>query len=201
MNYNIKIVHYLPNVDRKEYLDDKLSSFSNVTWFEKFQSEAELYPVKFKITNKEMLVWQAHHYLLTQECEAAGDSDSRFIILEDDTIIPENFDLDAFFNNALDEFHKSDADLLFLGKIPGLEVYTPVAGKLVYQDVPQQSVCTHAYSVKTSKIRGLLDKFETNLPIDHEFNRLIAVHGLKVAWTFPALEQGTIINKYKSNLR
>lgn len=201
MTYNIKIVHYLPNVDRKEYLGARLSSFSNVLWFDKFQSEAELYPVKFKITDKEMLVWQAHHYLLTEECTGTENEDSRFIILEDDVIIPENFDLDSFFNNALNEFHASDADILFLGRIPGLEVCAPTPGKFIYQDVPQQSVCTHAYSVKTSKIRGLLDKFEANLPIDHEFNRLIRAHGLKVAWTFPALEQGTIINKYKSNLR
>lgn len=201
MDYKIYIVHYLPNTDRRAYLEDKLSGFSNVTWFEKFQSDAELSAVPFRITNKEMLVWQAHHYILTQECDTAADSDSRFIILEDDVIIPDNFDLNQFFVNSLNEFHASNADVIFLSKIPGMEVLNPRPDKVFYQDVPQQSVCTHAYSVKTTKVKPLLDRFETNLPIDHELNRLISAHKLNVGWTFPALEQGTIINKYKSNLR
>jgi len=201
MDYKIYIVHYTKNTDRRAYLEDKLKGFDNVIWMEKFQSNDELYNILFSITPKEMLVWQAHHWILGTECDHNEYNNSRFVILEDDVIFPDNFDIDEFFTKTLDEFHKSDAEMIYMGTIPGLSVSNPEENKRVYTNVKQCSVCTHAYSIKTTNFKSIAPCMETNLPIDHEMNRLIDKHKIKVAWSYPALEQGTITNQYRSNLR
>jgi len=201
MKYKIYIVHYKKNIDRRKYLEEKLKSLDNVFWVENFQDVSEIpLNLKYSITPKEMLVWLSHFNILLNECKSS-DIDNKFIILEDDVIFPDDMNIDNFFTNVLDEFHKSNAEMIYLGKIPGLEVTTPIPDKKVYTDVKQCSVCTHAYSLKTTLFKPLINYMETNLPIDHEMNRMIDKFKIKVAWSYPALDQGTITNLYKSNLR
>jgi GR25 family glycosyltransferase involved in LPS biosynthesis len=150
------------------------------------------------ITKKELLVFLSHQNTLNQILK---DDISSFIIWEDDVLINEIPDTEQVLMKIYDQFINSDADVVFLGKIPGLEVTTPEPNKFIYTNVKQCSVCTHAYSIKLNRVEEINNTFEYNHPVDHDFNRVIEKLKLKVAWSYPAFEQGSITSKYSSNLR
>lgn len=198
------IIHYKPNTDRKKYLlENEYLVNSETEWRENFQHESDATDivesgVPIKISPKELLVFLSHRDTLRKVMQ---DNVKSFIVWEDDVLINDVPNVSNVLKNIHDDFIKSDADILFLGKIPGLEVANPEKDKYVYTNVQQCSVCTHAYSIKIDKVVEMNDAFEYNLPVDHDFTRVIQKLNLKVAWTYPAFEQGTITSKYNSNLR
>lgn len=198
------IIHYRPNVDRKIYLqENEYLSKGNTEWREDFQHEDDASTViesgvPISITTKELLVFLSHRNTLRKVLK---DNISSFIIWEDDVLINDIPNVGEVLNHIHDEFMRSDADILFLGKILGLEVTNPEKDKFVYTNVKQCSVCTHAYSIKIDRVAEMNSLFEYNLPVDHDFTRVIQKLNLKVAWSYPAFEQGTITSKYNSNLR
>jgi GR25 family glycosyltransferase involved in LPS biosynthesis len=198
------IIHYKPNIDRRSYLlQNEYLRNSDTEWREDFQQESDADFIinsnqSVGITKKELLVFLSHQNTLNQILK---DDISSFIIWEDDVLINEIPNTFQLLKNIYDQFVNSDVDVVFLGKIPGLEVTAPEPNKFIYTNVKQCSVCTHAYSIKHNRVEEINDTFEYNLPVDHDFNRVIEKLKLKVAWSYPAFEQGSITSKYNSNIR
>lgn len=198
----IYIVHYKPNVDRKEYLlTSPIFKTYNVTWNTSYQTPDSIPSnMKYTLSPKIMCVSLAHKEILEDVLNKGYQS---FIVLEDDALINEIPDIVNLFEKSVEEFKMCDADMLYIAETPSewnLRIHNSNE-KIVYQNVTQCSLCTHAYSIKIDKIKSILENLEYNLPIDHEYNRLINKLGLKVGWTSPGIKQGTLSHKYKSNLR
>jgi GR25 family glycosyltransferase involved in LPS biosynthesis len=199
----IYIIHYKENLDRKEYLlKASIINSEKCVWNTSYQTINSI-PAdkKYTITDKLMCVSLAHEEVMK---EIVNSNINNYIIFEDDVLINEfDFNLEEFINNCLKEFNQCQADILYFTECPGwdMSVKSPVSSKLVYEDVKQCSVGTHAYMIKKPTLIKMLEHIEYDLPIDHEHNRLINVLNLKVAWTYPAFTQGTWKRVYKSNLR
>lgn len=198
----VHIIHYIPNVERLEYLK-KSNIFKNKnviinTSFQQIEDIPKDYD--YTILPKEMCVFLAHREVLTFE----SNNTNIFLIIEDDALINEFEDFSSFIDKVAEDFYKSDADVVFISDVPqewNMKIPNIVPEKILYTDVKQCSLATHCYMVKPKSIPAILSNFKYNLPIDHEFNRLINLLLLKVAWTFPGVKQGTHTTKYKSNIR
>jgi GR25 family glycosyltransferase involved in LPS biosynthesis len=198
----VYIVHYLPNTDRKAYIIQS-NIFENfpVVWNTSYQTVDSLPPIHRRITDKELCVYLAHKEILE---DVVAKKYKSFLILEDDALINDFEDFSSFIKNVNTEFLNSDNDMLFAAEAPpewNLKVNNPNPEQLIYSDVIQCSLASHCYSIKVDKIPQILENFKYDLPIDHEFNRLINVLGLKVAWSHPGVRQGTHTHMFKSNLR
>mgnify|MGYP001004944761 CR=1 FL=1 len=199
----IYIIHYEPNIDRKNYiLDNHFFRSERIVWNTSYQTLDSIPKnVEFSITPKEMCVFLAHQEVLTDVHNKGLKS---FLIIEDDALVNDIPDIERFFNSCQKEFTDGDSDMAFLAEAPeqwNMKVGNPILDKFLYTDVPQKSIASHCYTVKLDKIPDILTNFQYHLPIDHEYNRLISTIPLKVAWSYPGLKQGTHTNKYQSNIR
>ncbi len=196
------IVHYKENQNRKDYLlSIPFLSAENVVWNTSFQSPEELPDIKYKILPKEACVFLAHREILESVLENGYKS---FLILEDDALVGDLKDPEEFFSRACREFEESDADIAFLAQVPDnwhCKINNTREDQVLYHNVRKCSLATHCYTIKTDKIPFILENLTLDLPIDHEYTRLIEKLKLKVAWSFPGVRQGTHTNIYKSNIR
>ena len=187
-------LHHKPLINRKEKL---LKIFNNqnidVEWVENFEKNIDLPKNINKITDSEFSLSLKHKYCYQK---MIYDDIQYSFILEDDIIL--NIDIKNFFNNILLE--KNDCDIIFFGGTKNMVVKN-LSNKIVYINSEYYSRCTHGVFITKKCCEKIIDKIEYNLPIDHEWNRLIKEYKLVCGWTSPFMEQGTILGIEESSIR
>jgi hypothetical protein len=125
----------------------------------------------------------------------ANNSDA--IIIEDDTILPDDFD----FERMVRESKKQSLDIVFFGGVSRaienawgmfLSVLTPSEDKLVYHHPAYLSRCSHGYWISKEACQKILsDGMDVDKGMDHALNGYIQRLKLKVGWTHPCVYQAT----------
>jgi len=188
---------YLPEDIKDDY--DSLVGYFNIDPNAKFicYGQYDYYPnVGMKIKVTELSLYLKHLYCFKNQIE---NNYQNVLILEDDLLIPDNYNFIDYINYCINESKILGADMMFLGSCCGIEVNNREYGKHVYLQKNQLTRCTHAYSVNLESAKKIITKVHPkNMPIDFKLNEIIIVENLKVAWTEPSLKQNPI---FKSELR
>jgi len=190
---------YLPEEISDKY--DELVGYFNIDPEAKFicYGQYSYFPnVGKKINLGELSLYLKHLYCFEDQIK---NNYENILILEDDLLIPTEYDFIKYLNNCIDEFKKIKADMMFLGSC--CEIHVDWANrknnKYVYLIKNQLTRCTHAYVTSIEATKKILTKvYPKNMPIDFKLNEIIIVENLKVAWTEPSFSQNP---KFKSELR
>tara|TARA_B100001939_G_scaffold199464_1_gene171492 strand:- start:9593 stop:10279 length:687 start_codon:yes stop_codon:yes gene_type:complete len=222
----IFVCHHPPLTHRKEYLD-KFFSFRNieVEWVEKFSPEEitedydQIVGVKDlvinsnvpgvqqnqytlyenagrKVTIPELSLYLKHQYCFEQQIENGYDL---IVILEDDIMLPNNFE--EYLDICQSEFinHDPKLDCLMLGSCFGFRSPYVRENRLIHYGSNQLTRCTHAMMFSLDAAKMIVKNlYPVNWPIDFKLNEIIIKENMKVAWTEPALQQSSHLNLDKS---
>ena len=127
----------------------------------------------------------------------AMESGEDVIIVEDDVVLPPDFD----FSKMIKEAKEQNLDIVFFGGVSqnvesswGIEmnVSSPSPDKLVYYSPSYLSRCSHGYWVSAKAAKKIIaDGMDLNQGMDHALNGHIQRLGLQTGWTSPCLYQNT----------
>jgi len=215
MNFKVDkifITHHKPLKNRKKILTDYFGDRIDVEWIELYppeevsanysrlvgsftidpaakavcQGQYTYYPNAGKmVTIPELSLYLKHKYAFEQQLE---HNYNRILLLEDDALLPPDFDV--FFNKCIAEFDQLDADLLFLGSCCDIHVENINKDRMVYLNENQLTRCAHAYVVDIRCTRKILEHLHPiNWPIDFKLNEIIVIEKLKVCWSEPCIYQ------------
>lgn len=215
----IFICHHTPLVHRKQRIDTSLSSCTiPIEWVEGYlpeqisQNYDELigtsvldisgtpeqnqHPWENERVGKKISLSELSLYLKHQYCfsEQVSKEYNNILILEDDAVIPENFE--EYLQKCIDEFTNFEIklDCLMIGTCCGFKCKNVVEDKLVYYDSSYLTRCTHAmmFPLETSrKIVNSNSLFPINWPIDFKLNQIMYRQSLKVGHVEPPIYQNT----------
>jgi hypothetical protein len=125
----------------------------------------------------------------------ANDSDA--IIIEDDTVLPDDFD----FEKMVREAKEQSLDIVFFGGVSkdvesawgiSMSVQSPSEEKLVYHHPAYLSRCSHGYWISKEACEKILsDGMDVSQGMDHALNGYIQRLKLKAGWTHPCVYQST----------
>jgi len=201
----IFIVHHNKLIQRKQNMLVQLNAF-NLTpvWVEDFLPETLSIDPSEKLINK-------NEYSLFLKFEKAliegiKTENSYFLILEDDVVLPKDFNI--FFPIFFNEFKNINGDLLMVGDCCGLGTPNPVPGRYVYWEPGFTTRCGHAILYTKSAAERILPKLTSPLKgYDHKLNDIIKELNLKSCYLHPGIEQLTqsadplVREKYKSSVQ
>ena len=224
--HKIFICHHPPLTHRKEYLSNFFSSRNiEVEWIEKFSPEEitedydQIVGVKDliinpnvpgvqqnqytlyenagrKVTIPELSLYLKHQYCFEQQIKNEHDL---IVILEDDIMLPNNFEeyLDVCRSEFID--HNPKLDCLMLGSCFGFRSPYVRENRLIHYGSNQLTRCTHAMMFSLDAAKTIVKNlYPVNWPIDFKLNEIIIKENMKVAWTEPALQQSSHLNLDKS---
>lgn len=214
----IFICHHTPLVHRKQRIESSLESYNiPIEWVEGYlpeqisQNYDELigtsvldisgtpeqnqHPWENERVGKKISLSELSLYLKHQYCfsEQVSKEYNNILILEDDAVIPENFE--EYLQKCIDEFTNFEIklDCLMIGTCCGFKCKNIVDNKLVYYDPSYLTRCTHAmmFPLETSrKIVNSNSLWPINWPIDFKLNQIIYQQSLKVGHVEPPIYQG-----------
>lgn len=223
---NIFIVHYKKLIDRKKYLQEKLKNY-NIYFIDEYDREFvdkydKIYfknknlwkervdgiykdDIKYRdLKNSEVCNYLSHlkayKKILENNLEYA-------IILEDDVIINDDFDINL--NDLINNIPK-DYDCIFFGssfKIKDLDYMTfetsTFVSDFLYKKELGTSRTADAYIVSNKAAKKLVDNInEIALPIDFSLTYFFRHLNMNIYWREPGfISQGSMIGKYRSSLR
>jgi GR25 family glycosyltransferase involved in LPS biosynthesis len=224
--HKIFVCHHPALTHRKECLVNFFSSKKiNVEWIETFSPEEiferydELVGTKDLIINRnvpgvqqnqytlyesagkkvsipELSLYLKHQYCFDQQIKNEYET---IVILEDDIMLPDNFE--EYLDICYSEFntHNPQLDCLMLGSCFGFTSPYIKENRLVHYGPNQLTRCTHAmmFSLDASK-KIVKNLYPINWPIDFKLNEIIIKENLKVGWTEPSLQQASHLNLDKS---
>lgn len=149
-----------------------------------------------KIKVSELSLYLKHLYCFEDQIK---NNYQNVLILEDDLLIPSEYNFIDYVNYCIREYKKMNADMMFLGSCCDIKVNNIRRNKYVYLNKNQLTRCTHVYTVNIEAAKKIITKVHPkNMPIDFKLNEIIIVENLKVAWTEPSLKQNP---RFKSELR
>ena len=214
----IFVAHHPPLKERKEYLSQALKANDiEVEWVESFSVEEikdnyeeyisrreeffkgtiviPQFPGKKnqdyenfskKISLGSLSLYLKHKYCFEQQLKHSYDT---ILILEDDIMVPNDFK--TYINNHMDEFIKSDGDMLVIGKSHWFDVLPHWrTGEWIHTSPNYKTRCTHAIAYNKKCVNKILDNIGIiNLPIDFKLNEIIQKENLEVYWSQPGLLQ------------
>lgn len=205
----IYVVHHNKLIDRKLLISERLKDESIVVdWVELFtpeeiKSNYEIYVkdntfhdiiinhpygryknFSKKITLSELSLFLKHKFCFEQQIK---NNEEFMLILEDDCVIPKNFN-QVLINN-LNEFIKKNGDILILGEC---ENFKPLGknGEYIHYDSKNKTRCTHAILYNIESTKKIIKYMNTvNLPIDFKLNEIMELEKFNVFWTIDGLHQ------------
>lgn len=218
----IFILHHNKLIDRKIFLLNSLSKYNlDIEWVENFTPDAikEKYDeylegwenfenVYIKVINNhsynnfskkmsinELSLYMKHEFALKRQIESNYEM---ILILEDDCLIPGNFDL--YLNKILNEYEnvKEEVDVLMIGSAFDFVAKDISKDKLIYTNSLYLTRCTHAIAYNIRATKKILNKIlPRNLPFDFKLNEIFTLEKINVGWIEPGLVQN---NYFKSSL-
>jgi GR25 family glycosyltransferase involved in LPS biosynthesis len=196
MEYKVFCCHHKPLKHRKENIEKYfIKNKIEIIFIESYEFGVDLLDNPYEITNGELSLLLKHYEIF--EKIVSLNFDYGFII-EDDLLIPDEFDLDKFFKRIIVE--KNESNIIFFGGTHDMYVYNPSNYKIVYENY-KSSRCTHGYFIDKETCEKILMNRKFNRPSDHALNEYIESLNLKCSWTYPHLLQGTVERIEKSSLR
>lgn len=215
----IFICHHTPLVHRKQRIESSLESCNiPIEWVEGYlpeqlsQNYDELigtsaldisgtpeqnqHPWENERVGKKISLSELSLYLKHQYCfsEQVSEEYNNILILEDDAVIPENFE--DYLQKCIDEFTNFEIklDCLMIGTCCGFKCKNIVDDKLVYYDPSYLTRCTHAMMFPLETSRKILNSnslWPINWPIDFKLNQIIYQQSLKVGHVEPPIYQSS----------
>ncbi len=184
----VYIVHYAPLADRKKRLTQQLliNGITNYEFCENYNRDTtpkDVMDTYFKLDNltPAQICITISHIEIYRDIVVNGYS--RCLILEDDAILCNDF---AKTLNLYTESLPGDIDMAFLNSGCNLHAQGIVSDCIWYSAKSSRTCC--AYIVTRNACEKML---ATIVPfvfaIDHELNRQIAIHSLKVYWCEPTI--------------
>ncbi len=222
----IFVCHHSPLTHRKEYLINFfLSKNIEVDWVESFSPEEivesydEVIGTKDLIINPnvpsvqqnqytlyenagkrvsipELSLYLKHQYCFEQQIKNEYET---IVILEDDIMLPDNFE--EYLSVCCAEFdnHNPKLDCVMLGSCFGFTSPYIKENRLVHYGENQLTRCTHAMMFSLDAAKKIIQNlYPINCPIDFKLNEIIIKENLKVGWTEPSLQQASHLNLDKS---
>jgi len=211
----IFICHHTPLVHRKQRISTSLSSCTiPIEWVEGYlpeqisQNYDELigtsvldvsgtpeqnrYPWENEKVGKKISLSELSLYLKQQHCfvEQVSKEYNNILILEDDAVIPENFE--EYLQRCFDEFinFETKLDCLMVGTCCGFKCENVVEDKLVYYDASYLTRCAHAMVFPLETSRKIVNNlWPINWPIDFKLNQIMYQQSLKVGHVEPPIYQ------------
>lgn len=227
IDYKTVIPHYKPLTQRKEMMLRQLSTFrfSNYSFYEKFDGdELDAETIKMFCVRKQYDIntvlrkispWKIG--IETQKELSKGEislcikyghifkeflesNDPYLMILEDDVILCEDFDIK--FQEYL-ERTPSDWDVIYFGSGGGLKPSNIVFGKTSYKMNHPASRCTDSIFFKRKTVDDIYKTwFPIHLSADWELGYQHFLHNHVIYWWEPGLViQGSQCGVYKSSLQ
>lgn len=153
----------------------------------------------WKVNIAELSLYLKHKYCFETQVK---NNYNIILILEDDVLLPDNFN--EYISKILLEFenHFPKLDCIMLGTCCGFKSQFIEEGKLIHYGPNQLTRCTHAmiFTLECSK-KIINNLYPIDFPIDHKLNKIIIKEDLKVAWAEPPIFQRTDLNMEKSSIR
>lgn len=192
------VCHHIRAIERKQYLLDNLildDSF-DIIWVENFLPEDITNYVKGNLTLPELSLFLKHRYIWEK---IVSDDIDYAIIIEDDILI--DTDINTYLKRCMNDFIDANGDIIFIGGIPDLKVQNTNETDMIYTQPGYTTRCTHLYAVNKKTAKTILENLNYNKPADHFLNDIILDNNLKCYWTYPHIEQKTVIGLEKSIIR
>lgn len=216
----IYIIHYDQNIDRKNYIINYLSYFSNNIEFCSFPNREELtdelinsyyYYDRDKILsrvskfNRSVYIPLNKSEIATAIChfevfkKAIKEINNNCLILEDDVIFGDNFNQ---FNLYLEQT-PNDYDCIFIGDGAFMHHEPINQDQIVYERISSVTRCSDSIVYKKTCLEKIINNYSTfNQPIDWELELILLELKSKVYWWEPTLvSQGSQKGIYSSNIR
>jgi GR25 family glycosyltransferase involved in LPS biosynthesis len=196
----IYIVHYKPLVERKQFLINqfKINNIENYEFCEDYSRDNTSWDTMnqyFKgnnLTPAQICITIAHIEIYKR---IINEGHKMCLILEDDAILCNNFS--QIFNNYIEKL-PDDIDLAFLNDGCGLHAPNITNDIIWYLTKYSRTCCS--YLITNIACQKLIDTIiPFKLAIDHELNRQIDLHNLKVYWCEPTIITDGSGTKYPSS--
>lgn len=190
-------LHHKPATDRRDRLDECFSHHSmEVEWIELFQPE-EIDFTTLNLSNRihndqalsegEISLYMKHRHVI--ELQKSYEY-SDVIIMEDDVILPYDWNMKNYFNQCLEEFDSMQGDILNIGTAFNFSPYLTTPDRLVYHEKHFTTRCAHCYSISNRCIdRVLGDLYTIDDAWDWKLNHLIEKYNLKSCYVEPGIHQ------------
>lgn len=216
----IYIIHYDQNLDRKQYITDYLSNFSNEVEFCSFPNREELthdlvkqyYDEDIQKIHSRVTRWERSIYpplskseIATAIChfkvfeKACHEIKDTCLILEDDVIFNKNFvEFNSFLSQTPDDY-----ECILIGN-GGFIHHSPLEpNKIAYRRHRNVTRCSDSIIYKKSLLEKIVKTYPTfNQPIDWELELILLELEASVYWWEPTLVvQGSQSGTYASNIR
>lgn len=199
----IYCLHHTPAKERKEILlkSFERKGFNDVEWIENFLPQdikKENLQINHPLNDAALSLYLKHQYAIEKAYYSGID---RFVILEDDIMLPEFATLD-YFEKAYDQFLNMDGDILNIGTAYGMAPRRIQNDVLVYHESHFTTRCAHAYAISKKCLEKILPEFNNiNDAWDWKLNHLIDQFHLKSCYVEPGLRQASLDGDYNSLLR
>jgi hypothetical protein len=209
----IYCLHHSPAKERKEKL---LKDFDHhnleVKWIESYEPTTELknqFPCRktkmltiYGVTNDVREIENRELSLFLKHREAINSANGPFIVLEDDIVLPKEWDMGSYFLKCLDEFNTLQGDILNIGTAFNFRPSKIVDDKLVYYEPYFRTRCAHAYSISEKSLSVIREELKIiDNAFDWKLNDIIEKHQLRSCYVEPGLHQQSLIGGMKSLLR
>lgn len=191
----IYCLHHKPAIERKEKL---LKDFEHhgleVEWIESFPPEEidrSQLDIRHKLNDAQLSLYLKHRTALYYQLVRSDASPT--IVMEDDIILPYNWDMKGYFKRILQDFEEMDGDILNIGTAFNMHPTVIIGGKYVYHEPHFTTRCAHCYCIA----QKALSKVEETINIiddawDWKLNHIIKNYNLKSCYVEPGLEQWSL---------
>lgn len=216
----IYVLHYKPAKERKEKLIQDFTYhglIDNVVWIENYdagQSDYNemrkhfppLYKKSEQVKGLQGVMSPAEVSLYYKHYSALADqlynNTYQGIVMEDDIIIPKEWNMQYYLEKCWDQFYDLEGDILNIGTAFNMEPTILKAGQFVYHEPHFTTRCAHCYAIAPKALNTVLYELDClNDAYDWKLNDIIATRHLKSCYVNPGLKQGSIVGTTKSLLR
>lgn len=187
-------LHHAPAIERKiKLLNDFDHHGLDVEWIEKFDPQSYNradYDVRHPLNDAELSLYLKQRYALELQ---KSNGYEHVIIMEDDVILPYDWNIKEYFTKCLIEFDEMQGDILNIGGAFNMRPSKIYPDKLVYHEPHFTTRCAHCYSISDRCLdKILLDSYTIDDAWDWKLNNCITKYGLKSCYVEPSVEQSSL---------
>lgn len=192
-------LHHPGLTDRKTYLD-KIFYKSDIfpVWVCDYPPESLELPANSSFKNiNEFSLYRKQQHVIEEQIKHEIDY---MIVLEDDVILPDNFN--QYVNECLNEFNELNGDILFLGKCCNITARDVKENKHVYYASDYKSRCAHCYLLTlNAAIKIYPHLLNYQCAFDFKLNHIIELEKLRVCYAEPGILQASEEKEIPSSLQ